>query len=134
MKQRYTGSCHCGDIRFECQLNLAGGTSRCNCSICSKSRFWKTIVPGTSFQLLQGADELTSYRFGSNSIEHLFCKHCGIKTFGKGHLEELGGEFYAVNVTCLDGLTPAQLAQLTVQFEDGLHDDWPSEPVETRYL
>jgi hypothetical protein len=37
----YQGSCHGGAVRFECELDLAEGTSKCNCSICTKARFWK---------------------------------------------------------------------------------------------
>ena len=42
----YSGSCHCGAVRFECRLDPAEGTSRCNCSVCAKGRFWKAIARG----------------------------------------------------------------------------------------
>jgi hypothetical protein len=31
MKRTYHGSCQCGAVRFECELDLAEGTSKCNC-------------------------------------------------------------------------------------------------------
>lgn len=134
MTKTYAGSCHCGAVRFACELNLAQGTSKCNCSICVKTRFWKAIVTADAFRLLQGEDALTDYQFGSHTLHHFFCRRCGVKPFGRGHLDAPGGDFYAVNVACLDNVTPQALAQAPVRFEDGRHDKWASPPVETRHL
>jgi hypothetical protein len=135
VRQTHKGSCHCGAVRFECDIDLAGaGTSKCNCSICTKSRFWKAIARAGAFRLLQGKDALSEYRFGSGTITHLFCSRCGVKTFGRGHLDMLGGEFHAVNVTCLDDLTAEQLSQLPVKYEDGRHEHWERAPAQARYL
>jgi hypothetical protein len=133
MKKTYTGSCHCGAVRFECDLDLAAGTSRCNCSVCAKGRFWKAVVPARAFRIRQGEGALSEYTFASRSIHHFFCKRCGIKPFGRGHLDEIG-DFVAVNVACLDDVTDEQLARAPVQYEDGRNDRWESPPIETRHL
>ncbi len=133
MKQNYQGSCHCGAVRFRCRIDLAE-TTRCNCSICGKGRFWKAIAPAADFTLLEGDDTLTDYTFGSHSIHHRFCKNCGIKPFGRGELAELGGVFYAVNIACLDELSAEDFARAEIRFEDGRHSAWDRPPAVTSYL
>lgn len=49
-------------------------------------------------------------------------------------MEELGGDFYAVNVACLDDVTPEELADAPVSYEDGKNNNWDSSPAEVRYL
>lgn len=134
MKKTYQGGCHCGAVRFECEIDPAEGTSRCNCSMCAKGRFWKAIARADEFRVLQGADALSDYSFGSGTIHHLFCRHCGVKPFGRGHLEALGGTFYAVNIACLDGSAPEEFATGTIVFQDGRNNDWSKAPVESRHL
>lgn len=84
MRKTYKGSCHCGLIRFECDLELGERTSKCKCSICTKSRFWKAIARAEAFRLVQEADALTDYQFGGRTIHHQFCSRCGVKPFGRG--------------------------------------------------
>ena len=134
MKKSYIGSCHCGAVRFECEVDLSQGTSKCNCSICTKTRYWKVIAKADEFRLLEGKEALSDYQFGSNTIHHVFCSHCGVKPFGRGHLDAIGGEFYAVNVACLDNATPEELAEAEVRYEDGRNNNWDSPPAETRHL
>jgi len=133
-KKTYFGSCHCGNVRFECEINLAQGTSKCNCSVCTKARFWKAIVKADAFRLLQGNGELSDYQFGSEIIHHLFCRTCGVKLFGRGSMEELGREFYAINVASLDNATDEELAEAPIRYEDGRNNNWESPPTETRHL
>jgi hypothetical protein len=134
MKKTFQGGCHCGAVRFECELDPANGSSRCNCSICAKSRFWKAIAKGDAFRVLKGADALIVYGFGRGAIEHHFCRTCGIKPFGRGDMEVMGGVFYGVNLACLDGPAPEVFAAGAISYEDGRHDDWSKAPAETRHL
>jgi len=133
MKKTYKGSCHCGAVRFECEIDLAEGTSKCNCSVCVKGRFWKAIAKADAFRLVHGKDALSDYTFGRQAIHHLFCRRCGLKPFGRGHMDELG-DFYAVNVLCLDDAAAEELAEAPVRYEDGRNNHWESPPAETRYL
>jgi len=133
MQKLHNGSCHCGAVRFTCDLDLAAGTSKCNCSVCRKGRFWKAIVPVEAFTLVRGADALTDYRFGDGKIGHCFCRHCGVKPFGHAKIEGYG-EFYAVNVACLDDASDAELAETPVRCEDGRNNDWNTLLTATRHL
>ena len=31
----------------------------------------------------KGQEALSDYQFGRKNIHHLFCKHCGVKSFGR---------------------------------------------------
>ena len=134
MQKTYHGSCHCGAVRFACEVDLAKGTSKCNCSACGKGRFWKAIVLAPSFRLLQGQDALADYQFGSNTIHHRFCKHCGVMPFGHADIKEVGGKFYAVNVACLDDVEVAELVEAPVVVVNGRNDDFKNPPPESRHL
>ena len=149
MKRIYHGSCHCGAVRFDCQLDLAPperrskpdlpgiwwtSSFRCNCSWCLKTRFWKGFVPAGEFRLLMGEDALSDYRFGERIIRHSFCRHCGVHPFASASFEQMGGDFYAVNIACLDDVPSEELARIPILYEDGQNDRWDQPPADTRHL
>ncbi|MCA1654578.1 MAG: GFA family protein, partial [Sphingomonadales bacterium] len=57
------------------------------------------------FMLLSSAEALTSYRFGTGTAEHLFCRHCGVKSFYQPRSHP---KAWSVNAHCLD--SPPALA------------------------
>lgn len=133
MKKTYVGSCHCGAVRFEADIDLSAGTFRCNCSICTRTRFWPAVVKPEAFRLLAGESELTQYLFNTRRNQHYFCKHCGVRSFGIGNLPE-GGQVYGVNLGCLDNVDAAELASAPITYVDGRNDSWHSPPAEFRHL
>ena len=133
MLKTYQGSCHCGAVRYEADIDLEEGTGRCNCSVCAKRRFWGTTLRPEQFRLLDGEDALGDYQFNSNSVHHRFCRTCGTPTFGHGFIEEVGGAFYSISLATLEN-AEADLAEAPVKFMDGANNNWWNAPAEVRHL
>lgn len=121
MLKTYHGSCHCGAVTFEADLDLSQSTFRCNCSICRRTRFWPAVAREGGFRLLSGEAELTQYLFNSRKNQHYFCRHCGVRPFGVGTQTPIG-KMYGVNVGCLSDVSDEQLSKLTVTCIDGVND------------
>jgi hypothetical protein len=102
---KYTGSCHCGNVRFEVEGELEGAM-QCNCSICSRKGSLLWFVPRSAFRLLTAEDKAASYTFNKHLIKHRFCRTCGIHPFAYG-TDPNGNEMAAVNIRCLEGIDPA---------------------------
>ena len=134
MMKTYAGSCHCGAVKFEADLDLSAGTGRCNCSYCAKVRNWSVIIKPDAFRLLTGADMLGVYEWGTRSAKHQFCKHCGVRTFSTGYIEQIGGAYVSVMLSCLDGVDPGELAAAPVRYMNGRDNKWFDAPSETRHL
>jgi hypothetical protein len=109
----HRGGCHCGRVRFEVDAPASIKALDCNCSICRMGGFLHLIVPAARFRLLAGADALREYRFNTGTATHLFCAHCGIKSY---YVPRSNPDGIDVNVRCLD---PATIERIeTTPFDD----------------
>jgi|SRR5579859_7704481 len=136
MSKTYHGSCICGAVNYEADIDFSKGTGKCNCTICGKLRFWGVQVKPDSFKLLSpSSDEaMSDYIMKNDAIHNLFCKTCGVHAFHRLNLPQMGGEFVSINIACLDDVGEIELAGLKVRYADGKADNWWNEPKETKHL
>lgn len=118
--RKHVGSCHCGAVKFEAQVDTASG-SACNCTVCTKVAMIGTIVRPDAFTLLSGERNLSAYEWGHKTAKRYFCKTCGVTCFSRGHLEQLGGDYVSLNLNALDDI---DLGEVKVGYWDGRHNNW----------
>jgi hypothetical protein len=109
------GGCHCGQIAFTVRFASPPTLLDCNCSICVKTGFLHLIATAADFELRCGGEALAEYRWGTGAARHLFCRHCGIKSFYVPRSHPNG---FSVNWRALDGV--ADIVPI-VQPYDGRH-------------
>lgn len=107
-----SGGCHCGQVRFEIKIPDKVTVHRCNCSICQKSAYLHLIVDASRFNLLCGEESLVDYRFHTGVARHLFCGHCGIKSF---YVPRSHPDAYSINLNCIE--LPGQVAVTIKEFD-----------------
>ena len=107
----YQGSCHCGRVRFEVDLDLDHVRS-CDCSICRRRGALIHRVEADRLRILTPIEDLTLYRWHTRTAEDYFCPTCGILPFRRPRhrtskeTAQGASEFsgWGVNVRCLDGV------------------------------
>ena len=109
----YKGGCHCGAVAFEVRLPSTARALDCTCAICRMTGFQHLIAKRDDFRLLKGQDALTSYRFNTGEADHLFCRHCGVKSF---YVPRSHPDGYSVNLRCLD---PGNRPDIIMETFDG---------------
>ena len=134
MLKTYHGSCHCGAVRFEADIDLEAGTGKCNCSICTKRRNWGALLKPEAFRLLSGEEVLSDYSFGTGQGSHRFCSKCGCAPFSVGDVPQIGGAFVSVQLGSLDDATDEELAAAPVNYSNGRDNAWWEAPAVISYL
>jgi hypothetical protein len=111
---QYTGSCHCGRIRFQVEGQVDSGMA-CNCSMCSRRGSLLWFVPRDKLKLLTDEKDAATYLFNKHVIRHRFCPACGIHAFGEARGPD-GKEMAAVNLRALEDF---DLDKVPVKHYDG---------------
>ena len=116
------GTCHCGAVVLE--VTLAEGLTtarRCDCSFCRRRGAIAVTAALHGVTVVQGADNLTLYQWGTRTAQHWFCKTCGIYTH---HRRRSNPNEYGVNAAILAGVNPRDLDP--VPWSDGVNhpSDW----------
>jgi hypothetical protein len=133
--ETHVGSCHCGAIRFEADIDLDAGSNRCNCSYCAKVRTWFAFARGPERLRVLDGSGISEYRwvapgFDESHLLYTFCRICGVRTFARGDLEALGGVFHAVHIPTLD-LSPERRARIPVSYLNGREGRYDEVPKHT---
>ncbi len=103
----YTGSCHCGAIRFAFTAPPIRQGLRCTCSLCRrKGAPMSDFIAPEDMRIDAAAGDLAVYTFGSGVARHFFCRCCGIYPFHQGRRKP---GHYRVNLGCVDGLDALSL-------------------------
>jgi hypothetical protein len=123
----HRGGCHCGRVRFEVEAPARIAAIDCNCSICARTGFLHLIVPQRQFRLLAGEEALSEYRFGTGAARHLFCRHCGVKSF---YVPRSHPDGIDVNVRCLE---PDSIEAIDTESFDG-RGEWDAAAERIRGL
>jgi hypothetical protein len=87
-------------VKFEAAIDLEKHKAKLNTS--DPNAY--VLVPPACFRLTCGDADLSDVQFGPVFGLSRFCRYCGVRVFGKGHLAKLGGDFCVVGIAALDGL------------------------------
>lgn len=109
----YRGSCHCGAVTVDVDMDPPSEAISCNCSHCGRKGFVLTFVPRDKVTV-GGEENLGEYRFNKKVIAHRFCKECGTQPFAEG--PGPSGPGAMINLRCVPDLN---LNSITITPFDG---------------
>jgi hypothetical protein len=100
MKSTYNGSCHCGKIRFEVEMDL-DHVRVCDCTLCRKRGALNHRVEDAALRILTPLQDLTLYQWHTKTAKDYFCPTCGILPFRR---PRTAPEVWTINIRCLEGV------------------------------
>ena len=117
--KEFTGSCHCGGVKYKFFSDELVDIWNCNCSICDLLNYQHLFVKHELFEIISGHELLSEYNFGTGSAKHYFCKVCGVKSFYQPRSHP---EMFSINFKCVDD--PPKVKQVInfdgINFEESI--------------
>jgi hypothetical protein len=110
----FTGSCHCGAIRYTVDEELPDKAMQCNCSMCRRKAPLHHFTTPDKFRLEGSREGVATYMFNKHVIQHHFCRTCGTAPFAEGQGPQ--GPMVEINLRCAHGV---DLDALEIERYDG---------------
>lgn len=137
-KKHFHGSCLCGAVQFEADIDIAQISQKCNCTFCRKSHLWGMKINPADFTLVSPAAELGTYtpKPDGGTFTNFFCKTCGYITHRHHVPTPWAPESIFVNLSALNDISLAELNAIPVMYLDGKANTWApiTDPEETKML
>ncbi len=106
------GTCHCGAVEFQAELQDGlQDLRRCNGSLCRRKGAVMASVPLDKLTIIRGADQLWLYQWNTKAAKHYFCRICGIYTH---HQRRSNPKEFGFNAACIEGVDPYALGEIPI--------------------
>mgnify|MGYP003575251924 CR=1 FL=1 len=112
----FSGSCHCGAVRYTVDEDAPTRAMACNCSICRRRGALHHFTTPDKFTLETSRDALSTYQWNKRVIRFHFCAACGCAPFAEG--DGPNGPMVEINLSCADDV---DLESLEIAPFDGAH-------------
>lgn len=112
----FTGSCHCGKLRYRVEEETPTKAMACNCSICRRRAALHHFTTPDKFHREAEDGDIQSYRWNKKVIDFEFCRTCGCAPFAHGMGPN--GPMVEINLRCADDI---DLDALEISHFDGAH-------------
>lgn len=104
----YSGSCHCGCIAFDLDLDVSEAP-KCNCTICAKLGAVWAYASKTKFTLTSCEAKQGHYQFAKKHLHHRFCTACGVESYAEDTAPD-GTAAVGINLRCIEAINVDKLS------------------------
>ena len=98
----FTGSCHCGAIRYSVDEDPPTKAMQCNCSICRRRGALHHFTTPDKFSFNGSQGDVTDYQWNREVLHLEFCDTCGCAPFAHGTGPK--GPMVEINLRCAEGI------------------------------